>query len=165
MKNIEEYVELMFKELPKTKKVDDIKNNIISTMEEKYNDLVIDGKTEQEALNIVFSQFGDIEELKREFELESENSNVFIKKTDDKSYTNSKVNNSSDKKLFNAEEVGKGDYKKLEWLYKIIMPSATIIYLLIGFITDIWHPTWIIFPLAALVTKGIIMINENTKNK
>lgn len=35
MENIEKYVESMFKDLPKTKSVENVKSNIISTMEEK----------------------------------------------------------------------------------------------------------------------------------
>jgi MFS family permease len=46
------------------------KLNIIDSMEEKYNELIAEGKNENEALGIVISQFGSIDELKKELNIE-----------------------------------------------------------------------------------------------
>lgn len=43
----------------------------------------------------------------------------------------------------------------------ILMILAIISYLLVGFITNIWHPTWLIFVVSALIC-GIIGIITNT---
>ncbi len=43
----------------------------------------------------------------------------------------------------------------------ILMIVATIAYLLVGFLTNIWHPTWLIFVVTALVS-AIIGIVSNT---
>ena len=37
----------------------------------------------------------------------------------------------------------------------IAMPLAVIIYMIMGFVFNNWHPSWIVFPIAAL-TVGII---------
>lgn len=63
METIKNYLDNMFAGLPKTARVTDLKNNILSNMEEKYNELKHQGKSENEAIGIVISEFGNIEEL------------------------------------------------------------------------------------------------------
>ncbi|HWT74461.1 MAG TPA: permease prefix domain 1-containing protein [Mobilitalea sp.] len=66
METIRNYLDNMFAGLPKTARVMDLKNNILSNMEEKYNELKSQGKSENEAIGIVISEFGNIEELVNE---------------------------------------------------------------------------------------------------
>lgn len=70
MQTIRDYIDVMFKDIPNTKKFVDIKMSMLETMETKYADLTREGKNEQEALATVISQFGNIDELKRECEME-----------------------------------------------------------------------------------------------
>lgn len=63
METIKSYLDNMFASLPRTARVTDIKNNILSNMEEKYNELKQQGKSENEAIGIVISEFGNIDEL------------------------------------------------------------------------------------------------------
>lgn len=63
MDTIKSYLDNMFAGLPKTARVNDLKNNILSNMEEKYNELKSQGKSENEAIGIVISEFGNIDEL------------------------------------------------------------------------------------------------------
>ena len=46
----------------------------------------------------------------------------------------------------------------------IIMSIATIIFLLVGFIYDLWHPAWIAFPIGAILS-GIISFIINAFSK
>lgn len=71
MNTLENYVEAMFNDFLKTKENLDVKANILASMEDKYDDLIANGKTEQLALGIVISQFGDISELKEAFGISS----------------------------------------------------------------------------------------------
>jgi len=57
------YVEKIFANAPKTKKADDLKEEIISNLLDKYNDLKETGKTDEESYNIAISNIGDISEL------------------------------------------------------------------------------------------------------
>lgn len=66
METIKVYLENMFAGLPKTSQMTDLKNNILSNMEEKYNELKAAGKSENEAIGIVISEFGNIDELVNE---------------------------------------------------------------------------------------------------
>lgn len=63
METIKSYLNNMFAGLPKTERMADLKNNILSNMEEKYNELKSQGKTENEAIGVVISEFGNIDEL------------------------------------------------------------------------------------------------------
>lgn len=40
-------------------------------------------------------------------------------------------------------------------LASITMPLAVIVYLILGFVYEAWHPGWIIFPIVALLTSAI----------
>ncbi len=74
MDTILSYVENMFKALPKTKEIRNLKSEILGNMEDKYNELKVDGKSENEAIGIVISEFGNIDEIIREFGINIEDS-------------------------------------------------------------------------------------------
>lgn len=76
METIKNYLENMFATLPKTKEFLNLKNDILANMEDKYLALKNDGKSENEAIGIVISEFGNIDELISEMGLSS-NSDAF----------------------------------------------------------------------------------------
>lgn len=302
MKEIRDYVEVMFKDFPKTKEAVDMKLNILDTMETKYNDLIAEGKNKHEAVGIVIGQFGNVDELRNEFGVEQSEIKGVLPTDELKEYlkfkkhfgkmiaigttliimsiglmtffTDSKFENlavflmfipigiavllfvlnglryskydyiekgtyslhnhdmvwlKSEYDIFSpkfnmaiavgvflcimgamsvilTEEVlklGENSYgltlfplvsigvylfisfgtqksaytilfdessrckeeEPLEWLYGLTMPFATIVFLLIGFVADIWHPTWIIFPTMVFLTEATRAIYKHTKNK
>lgn len=63
METIRNYLENMFMNLPKTKEVIKAKMELGQMMEDKYNELLKDGKTDNEAIGIVISEFGNLDEL------------------------------------------------------------------------------------------------------
>jgi len=66
MNIIKTYIENIFVSLPNTKEVNKMKHDLLLNMEEKYLELKKNGKTENEAIGIVISEFGNIEELANE---------------------------------------------------------------------------------------------------
>jgi hypothetical protein len=72
METIRNYLDNMFSGLPKTARIQELKNNILSNMEEKYNELKRQGKSENEAIGIVISEFGNIDELINELGINKE---------------------------------------------------------------------------------------------
>jgi hypothetical protein len=72
METIKVYLDSMFKNLPTTNQFIDLKNNILINMEDKYNELRVEGKSETEAIGIVISEFGNIDELMNEYGIEPE---------------------------------------------------------------------------------------------
>ncbi len=63
METIRNYLDKMFMELPGTKEVERMRQKLLVLMEDKYQELKAQGKTEKEALGIVFSEFGNLEEI------------------------------------------------------------------------------------------------------
>lgn len=67
MDTIRTYVDTMFRGLMMSREMEQLKEEILCNMEEKYQELKRDGKTENEAVGIVISEFGNIDELIKEF--------------------------------------------------------------------------------------------------
>lgn len=63
MKKIEKYVNDLFKEAPNTSKAMEIKEELTNDLIEKYNDLIKEGKNQNEAYNEVILGIGDISQL------------------------------------------------------------------------------------------------------
>jgi len=63
MEIIKSYLENMFMHLPHTPEVSRAKEELLTMMEDKYNELKAEGRTENEAIGIVISEFGNLEEL------------------------------------------------------------------------------------------------------
>ncbi|MBO5524243.1 MAG: hypothetical protein J5986_11315 [Roseburia sp.] len=70
METILSYLDNMFLSLPKTPETERAKAELAAMMEDKYNELLAEGKRENEAVGIVISEFGNLEELKEELGLE-----------------------------------------------------------------------------------------------
>lgn len=66
MDTIKIYLESIFQGLPKTEEILRLKSELLNNMEEKYHELKKEGKTENEAIGIVISEFGNIDELLNE---------------------------------------------------------------------------------------------------
>ncbi|WP_150272509.1 permease prefix domain 1-containing protein [Paenibacillus tepidiphilus] len=66
MDTIMSYLNNMFAALPRTEQTFKLKQDLLAGMEEKYYELKQEGKSENEAVGIVISEFGNIEELAAE---------------------------------------------------------------------------------------------------
>lgn len=63
MDTIMGYLNNMFTSLPRTEQTYKLKQDLLASMEEKYYELKKEGKSENEAVGIVISEFGNIDEL------------------------------------------------------------------------------------------------------
>ena len=63
METIRNYLESMFAALPNTPEVIRAKQELGAMMEDKYSELIAEGRSENEAVGIVISEFGNLEEL------------------------------------------------------------------------------------------------------
>lgn len=75
METIEVYLENIFLTLPKNKETLKIKKELFSMMEDKYNELKCEGKTEDESIGIVISEFGSMDEILKNMKKSSYHSN------------------------------------------------------------------------------------------
>jgi uncharacterized membrane protein len=69
MKRLTAYINKLFEDLPESDQTKKVKEEIIHDLEEKVADLVEEGKSEEDAINKVIVEFGDIEEIKQEMDL------------------------------------------------------------------------------------------------
>lgn len=60
---LKSYLETMFAKMPNTEEIRKAKSELWQMMEDKYNELIEDGKSENEAVGCVISEFGNIDEL------------------------------------------------------------------------------------------------------
>ena len=63
MNTLKSYLESMFAKLPNTREVLRAKDELWQMMEDKYMELIAEGKNENEAVGTVISEFGNLEEL------------------------------------------------------------------------------------------------------
>lgn len=77
MEAIREYLNNLFMSLPETPEVLRAKAALLEMMEDKYEEMLQEGKTEEEAVGIVISEFGNLEELAEELGID-----VYMKKED-----------------------------------------------------------------------------------
>lgn len=63
METIKNYLENMFSHLPNTPEVQKAKYELYQMLEDKYNELISEGKSDNEAIGIVISEFGNLDEL------------------------------------------------------------------------------------------------------
>ena len=72
MKIIKDYLDSLFLTVPITPETQKAKEDLLAIMEDHYHELIADGKSEHEAIGAVISEFGSIDELLAELELEKE---------------------------------------------------------------------------------------------
>ncbi|MHC5267833.1 permease prefix domain 1-containing protein [Enterococcus sp. LJL98] len=70
MKVIKDYIEVLFLQVPVTIETIQIKEDLLASAEDHYFGLVEDGKSEKEAIGIVISEFGTIDEILNALDLE-----------------------------------------------------------------------------------------------
>ena len=63
MEVIKNYLESMFANLPNTPEILRAKQELFSMMEDKYTELISEGKTDNEAVGTVIAEFGNLDEL------------------------------------------------------------------------------------------------------
>ena len=67
---------------------------------------------------------------------------------------------------YNKEHIGKNKSKKekvKDGIQAAIMLTATAVFLLIGFVWNIWHPSWVAFPIGGILCAVVSVIFEINK--
>ncbi len=72
METIISYIENVFRNYPDSEKVRKAKEDLLNCMEDKYHELKAEGKSENEAIGIVISEFGSMDEIAWELGFEKE---------------------------------------------------------------------------------------------
>lgn len=72
METIKNYLNAMFANMPNTEAVKKAKAELLQMMEDKYNELIAEGATENSAVGTVISEFGNLDELAEDLGLVNE---------------------------------------------------------------------------------------------
>jgi len=72
METIKSYLEAMFASMPNTFEVRKAKAELLQMMEDKYNELISEGQSENTAVGTVISEFGNLDELAEDLGLVKE---------------------------------------------------------------------------------------------
>lgn len=200
MEKIKKYVNELFKDSPKTNKTEELKEELLLDLTEKYNDLTKEGKSKTEAYNEVISGIGDTTELINSLNKPKVTTNEYRKKTALIVTISVFIYILSIVAVIVLAETGAPDYaiassfltliavatcmliyhfmalpknneveikqtKKennpvKEGIGAIIWISATIIYILVSFLTSAWHITWVIFLMAVVVQEIVKLCLE-----
>lgn len=90
METIKSYLETMFANMPNTPEVLRAKQELWGMMEDKYNELISEGLSENEAVGTVISEFGNLDELsetlglnRQQYNTPSDNSTIHLLITED----------------------------------------------------------------------------------
>jgi hypothetical protein len=75
--NIRNYVETLFNNTPPSRKAVELKEEMIQNLNEKYNDLIAEGKTPEAAYNIAIAGIGDVSGLLKDLQREMVNPEVY----------------------------------------------------------------------------------------
>lgn len=69
---IKNYVDVLFKDIPHTKKAQELKEEILSNLNDHFEEHISKGKSENQAYTLALGDLGDIDELLKELEPEAE---------------------------------------------------------------------------------------------
>lgn len=69
---IKNYVDVLFKDIPNTKKAQELKEEILSTLNDHFEEHLAEGKSENQAYTASLADLGDIDELLKTLEPEKE---------------------------------------------------------------------------------------------
>lgn len=104
MEVLKNYLETMFAKMPETEDVARAKQELWSMMEDKYNELIAEGKHENEAIGTVISEFGNLEEISESLGLKKDEAKEEPKEFSLENRTNSEQINYSGKRLVALDE-------------------------------------------------------------
>ena len=97
METIISYIESLFKNYPDTPEIRRARTELLNVMEDKYNELKSQGKSENEVIGIVISEFGNIDEIVAELNI--------VEKTDRIIGSNDNISNNINNSIVDENEI------------------------------------------------------------
>lgn len=146
MEAIREYLNNLFMSLPETPEVLRAKAELMEMMEDKYEELISEGKSEKEAIGIVISEFGNLEELAEELGIEmylgknQENAENVQGKANSNSGTNNqqqKTVNRQPRKQYRWTFEDVREYVRYAWKHAIYIAVGVMLCILAPYVCDI----------------------------
>ena len=149
---IKNYVEGVFRDVPKNERSESIRSEILQNLTDKYRDLKKEGKNDEEAYAIAISSGGDLSGIVADLKGE----NVKYSYTYEKQF----------EKMYDKQY--KKEKRKCAAFSSCLWPLTVCLYFVISFlIPGIWGVSWIIFIAAVAINNlfAYFTIKSNPKRK
>lgn len=143
MDRIKKYLDNLFLGLPETPDVLRAKAELMQMMEDKYEELINEGKSEEETFGIVVSEFGSLQELAEELGIADQlQKNDAASDTESQASDNASTNNTNDSKdQVSATEIWHKDktetFMTLMWKRAKYIALGVALIILSSFASDI----------------------------
>ena len=128
--NIRVYVDELFREAPDSQRAYETKVELIQNLIDKYHDLIVSGKSEEDAYRITIFGIGDISELLEQLRREEPR----------------------------AQKEEYGTHPVWRAVLSSFWPLITALYFLVSFLTGRWDITWVIFIAAPALHKVLCAV-------
>lgn len=166
METIMSYIDNLFRNYPDSRQVRRAREELLSIMEDKYNELKAEGKSENEAIGIVISEFGSIGELTEELGLEG----VKTQETAEEDAESKKQMTMEEAKAYLSHKKSFGSYIAAGVALCILSPTAACILdplaeagFLSGRVADMIGAVAVFLMVAAGIAMFIVKGIENGK--
>ncbi|MDD6193911.1 MAG: hypothetical protein PUB19_03310 [Lachnospiraceae bacterium] len=138
MEAIRNYLDALFIKLPDTEETRAAKEALGRKMENRYQELISQGKTDGEAIGMVIAEYSAKGGASTQGTYQGGNP-----------YQTQSANSGCKRRKSSGNKV-------LDAVMSVYWPTITCLYLIYSFITFDWHISWIIWPIAAVV-RGLIV--------
>lgn len=161
MDTIETFLDNMFAPYPATPRLIEARSELRAMMEDAYNDAIAQGKTHNEAVGQVITDFGNLHELAPVLGIAQDIQPGGAPQTAPAAGAPTEpsrpagpaptpVSPSNYTVWQHNEQDGDKDDPFISFVASIYWPATVIIYLLWSFVFDAWDISWIIWPVAAI---------------
>ena len=161
MDTIETFLDNMFAPYPATPRLTEARSELRAMMEDAYNDAIAQGKTHNEAVGQVITDFGNLQELAPTLGIAADiqpggspqaapAAGAPTEPSRPAGPAPTPVSPSNYTAWQHNEQDGDKDDPFISFVASIYWPATVIIYLLWSFVFDAWDISWIIWPVAAI---------------
>ena len=154
MDTIETFLDNMFAPYPATPRLIEARSELRAMMEDAYNDAIAQGKTHNEAVGQVITDFGNLHELAPVLGIAQDiQPGGYPQAAPAGAPTTSEPSRPTTPAPAGQQASGWGDQDDdpfTNLVAGIYWPATLIIYLLWSFIFDAWDISWILWPVAAV---------------
>lgn len=133
MEAIREYLDNLFMSMPETPAVLRAKAELMEMMEDKYEELIHEGKSEKEAVGTVISEFGNLEELAEELGID-----MYMKKGEQQDKEDTAENSTQTKKTTPPKKGYSWNFEETRQYVSYAWKHAT--FIAVGVLLCIWAP-------------------------
>ena len=154
MDTIETFLDNMFAPCPTTPRLTEARAELRAMMEDAYNDAIAQGKTHNEAVGQVITDFGNLQELAPTLGIAADIQPGGAPQAAPAAGAPTEPSRPAGPSNYTAWQHNEQDEDKddpfISFVASIYWPATVIIYLLGSFVFNAWDISWIIWPVAAI---------------